>query len=1099
MKDVFSLGGLGGCARIRRVPDDDMKLLLRSWLLGVFAVGVSGSVWGAEAVPPVKGERIVLLGNGFIEREQNYGHFETVLQQRFSESNLVVRNMGNQGDTPAFRPRPGRESQWAFPDAEVFRPEYAMHLGIGHYASPDEWLTLLQADTIVAFFGYSESFEGRAGVANFRAELDAFVVHTLAQRYNGSKAPKLMLAGPAAFEDRSGEMDLPNGRTENANLALYSEAVRSVADEYDLTFIDLFGITTELLSQSERPLTINGCHYSNFGYSEIAPHWLDAIYGEESGSPEGGVGYETALAAVAEKSWFWFNDYRMLNGVHVHGRRYKPFGNENYPEEIEKMREMTHLRDEKIWEVVQGETTNLLVDDSSTRALTPIETNFKRSITYLEGAKAIDTLHLPEGYQATLFAAESDFPDLRNPVQMAFDNQGRLWVSVLHSYPHYKPGGQRPNDKLIVFEDTDNDGRADQQTVFADGLHLPIGFEIAHNGVYVSEEPNLLFLQDTDGDGRADSREIVLGGFDSHDTHHAISAYCADGSGAFYMCEGRFLHSQVETPYGTVRCNDGGAWRFDPNNWRLERHSQSDYSNPWGIAFDEWGQNFISDASGGANYWLLPLSAKVPYGVEIGKEGQFTTHRVRPTSGTEFVSSRHFPDEVQGDFLVNNTIGFLGTKQHTMVEDGAGYTGELRFDLLRSDDANFRPVDLEFAPDGSLYIVDWHNALIGHMQHSARDPNRDVDHGRIYRITYPSRPLVAPAKVAGASIDTLLDNLKLPEYRSRYRTRRELRGRDSAEVLNALKTWVSELDQADENYDRFLLEALWVTWGFNQVDEQLLAQCLRGKSYQLRAGAVRVLRHSHYHISRSTDWFLEAAGDAHPRVRLEAIVAASWLDNEAGARIAAEAMKAPVEKWMKHAFHATMITLKDDLASAVATGRLSLEDGSNAELFLAGNLDLRPKQKAENIPVTNVPKDVMASFKIGQEVYRRDAHCITCHQEKGNGLPNIYPSLIKNDWVEGDPERLIKVVLKGLWGPLVVNGDSFNPATGTPPMTGFGPLLNDEEIAGVLNYVRFSWKNSGSPITPAMVAEVRKKTDNRQSFYMVDEILKEHPIGGVGE
>ncbi len=1045
---------------------------------------------------PRKGERVVLLGSGFIEREQNYGHFETVLHQRFPEHDLVVRNMGNQGDTPAFRPRPGRESQWAFPGAEVFRPKLSMHLGIGHYASPDEWLTLLRADTIVAFFGYSESFDGRAGLANFKAEMDAFVRHTLAQRYNGATAPKLILASPAAFEDRSHEMDLPNGRTENANLALYAEAISQVAADHQLTYVDLFGITKRLLKEYDEPLTINGCHYSDFGYSKIAPHWLNAIYGEDTLASKSSVAYETARSAVLEKSWFWFNDYRMLNGVHVHGRRYKPFGNENYPEEIEKMRQMTELRDRKIWEVVRGETSNLLVDDSGTRALTPIETNFKRSITYLDGPEAVETLHLPDGYQASLFAAESDFPDLRNPVQMAFDNEGGLWVSVLHSYPHYMPGGPRPNDKLIVFEDTDGDGRADQQTVFAEGLHLPIGFEIAHNGVYVSEEPNLLFLQDTDGDGRADSREIILGGFDSHDTHHAISAYCADGSGAFYMCEGRFLHSQVETPYGTVRCNDGGVWRFDPNNWRLERHSQSDYSNPWGIAFDEWGQNYVSDASGGANYWLLPVSAKVPYGIEIGKEGQFTTHRVRPTSGSEFVSSRHFPDEVQGDFLINNTIGFLGTKQHTMVEDGAGFTGELRYDLLRSDDPNFRPVDLEFAPDGSLYIVDWHNALIGHMQHSARDPNRDVDHGRIYRITYPARPLVKPAVVAGAPVGVLLENLKLHEYRSRYRTRRELRGRKPEQVLPLLKKWVAQLDTQDEKYERHLLEALWVTWGYNQVDPELLERCLNGESHQLRAGAARVLRHSYYHFSQSPEWFLQAAQDPHPRVRLEAIVAASWLDNEVGARIAIEALKHPVEKWMKHAFHATMLTLKDDVKTAVSTGRLDVSGNSQAEMYLAGKLDLRPQEKAANIPVTNVPNSVMASFKLGQEVYRRDAHCITCHQQKGNGLPNIYPSLIKNDWVEGDPERLIKVVLKGLWGPLTVNGDSFNPATGTPPMTGFAPLLNDEEVAGVLNYVRFSWKNSGSPITPEMVAEVRKKTEDRRTFYMVDEILKEHPIEG---
>ena len=104
---------------------------------------------------------------------------------------------------------------------------------------------------------------------------------------------------------------------------------------------------------------------------------------------------------------------------------------------------------------------------------------------------------------------------------------------------------------------------------------------------------------------------------------------------------------------------------------------------------------------------------------------------------------------------------------------------------------------MEFAPDGSLYLVDWHNVLVGHMQHNARDPLRDHVHGRIYRITYPSRPLVVPASIDGASIEVLLDNLKLPEYRTRYRSRRALRGRDVDEVSEALKLWVANLEPND--------------------------------------------------------------------------------------------------------------------------------------------------------------------------------------------------------------------------------------------------------------------------------------------------------------
>ena len=159
----------------------------------------------------------------------------------------------------------------------------------------------------------------------------------------------------------------------------------------------------------------------------------------------------------------------------------------------------------------------------------------------------------------------------------------------------------------------------------------------------------------------------------------------------------------------------------------------------------------------------MPASIKPLYGVGTKKTPNLVEkdHQVRPTSGLEFISSSHFPDDIQGDILVNNTIGFLGTKQHEILDDGTGYKFKFRQDLLTSDDRNFRPVDIEFAPDGSLYIVDWHNALIGHMQHNARDPLRDHSHGRIYRITYPSRPLVNPPKIHDATIEQLFDNLKL--------------------------------------------------------------------------------------------------------------------------------------------------------------------------------------------------------------------------------------------------------------------------------------------------------------------------------------------------
>jgi mono/diheme cytochrome c family protein/glucose/arabinose dehydrogenase len=1054
-----------------------------------------------KVAPPAKGERIVFLGNGLAERDVYYSRMEAELHLRFPEHALLVRNMGRPGDTPAFRPHPARVSQWAFPGAEKFRPNLAQHNGKGFFSTPDQWLTHLKADTIVAFFGYNESFDGPGGVANYEAELDAFVRHTLTKAYNGSQAPRLVLVSPIAFENLSANRDLPDGRKENANLALYTEAMKRVAQTHRLTFIDLFHATRQRYAQGGRPFTINGFAPTEAAYQELGVMLAEGLFGPQPRASRADPAQ--VHAAVKQKDWFWNNDYNLVNGVHTHGQRYSPYGPQNYPDEVKKTREMMTLRDELIHAVASGQKNDLVVDDSKTHPLPPVPTNFapsekNGSQNILTGERAVRSFTVAPGYQVELFASEHEFPDLRNPVQMSFDNKGRLWVAVMPTYPHYRPGDPLPNDKLIILEDTDGDGRADKQTVFADGLHLPIGFEIAPEGVYVSQEPNLCLLVDDDGDDRADRMEYLLHGFDTHDTHHAISAYSADASGAFYLAEGRFLHSQVETPYGPRRVNDGGVWRFDPKSFRLERYSQADYSNPWGISFNRWEQMFISDASPGENWWGLPLSAKMPYGVEIPKVAQFVPKRSRPTSGAEFVSSRHFPDEQQGDFMICNSIGFLGISFGKVRDDGAGFTGDANGDLLSSSDGNFRPVDLEFAPDGSLYFIDWHNLLIGHMQHNARDPNRDRDHGRVYRITYPSRPLVTPAKIAGASIPELLENLKLPEYRTRYRTRRELRGRPADQVIPAVKAWAAKLDKTDPNYEHHLCEALWATWAQNRPDVDLLRQCLSARQPEARAAAASVLRFAHDKIPESTRLLMQAVQDEHPRVRLEAIVAASWLDNADGARIALEGLKQPLDRWMGPVTdHILKHTLKDDIAALQEAGQLPLEGNPIARDYLSGQFKIAgPAASAAERsygPTRTLTADQRKIYDLGKQVYHRDAHCATCHQSNGLGMANVYPPLTDKKWLRDD-ERLIKLVLKGLWGPIEVNGERYDPTKGVPPMMGFAPLLNDEEMSAVLSYVRQSFGNDGEFVSPEQVKTVRDATKDRVNFYTAEELLQAHPF-----
>ena len=287
--------------------------------------------------------------------------------------------------------------------------------------------------------------------------------------------------------------------------------------------------------------------------------------------------------------------------------------------------------------------------------------------------------------------------------------------------------------------------------------------------------------------------------------------------------------------------------------------------------FDKWGQDFIADASGGQHYNAVLISGKVEYpqkhpggnhykrSLKINKKTKvpdapkLLKKRIRPTSGCEIVSSSHFPPEAQGNYLFNNVISERAILQHTMSETKTGFKVPEIEPLLNCDDGNFRPVDIQFGPDGALYIVDWHNALIGHLQHNLREPNRDHSHGRIWRITYKGRPLVKPPKIAGASIPDLLELLKAPEDRTRYRVRRELACHDSDKIIPEVKKWIEGLDKSDKEYEHHMLEGLWQYQTHNVVNESLLKRMLDSKNHRARAAATRVLSFWHNRIDGAAE------------------------------------------------------------------------------------------------------------------------------------------------------------------------------------------------------------------------------------------------------
>ena len=352
------------------------------------------------------------------------------------------------------------------------------------------------------------------------------------------------------------------------------------------------------------------------------------------------------------------------------------------------------------------------------------------------------SFQVAEGFEVNLFAGD---PMLAKPIQMNFDPAGRLWVASSEVYPQIAPG-QKANDKILVLEDQDGDGKADRTTVFADGLLIPTGVVPGDGGAYVANSTELVHYRDTDGDGKADARNVLLSGFGTEDTHHIIHTFRWGVDGQLYFNQSVYIHSHVETPWGPRRLGGGGIWMFRPESRRLEVFTRG-LVNPWGHQIDAWGQHFGTDGAGGeginfmipgASYMWTPGESRIVAGLNPGSPKY---------CGLEIVSGRHMPEEMQG-VLVTNDFRAHRVCRFRLSDDGSGFASQELPPLVVSTHPAFRPIDVAMGPDGALYIADWYNPIIQHGEVDFRDPRRDHTHGRIWRVTAKGRALVERPWVA---------------------------------------------------------------------------------------------------------------------------------------------------------------------------------------------------------------------------------------------------------------------------------------------------------------------------------------------------------------
>ena len=530
----------------------------------------------------------------------------------------------------------------------------------------------------------------------------------------------------------------------------------------------------------------------------------------------------------------------------------------------------------------------------------------------LSAAEAARAMKLPDGFHVTVGAAE---PDVRQPIAMALDHRGRVWIAEAYEYP-VRAEGERGRDRILIFEDTDGDGTLDRRTVFYEGLNLVSGLEVGFGGVWVGAAPYLLFIPDRDGDDVPDGDpEVVLDGWGFQDTHETLNAFIWGPEGWLYGCHGVFTHSAVGKP-GTpdderVRIN-AGVWRYHPTREEFEVFAHGT-SNPWGIDFNDHGKAFITAC-------VIPHLYHVIDGARYQRQaGQhFNPHTYRdivtiadhlhylgatPHSGnskSDAVGGGHahagamiylgdaWPENYRGALIMNNIHG-QRLNVDRLEPDGSGYVGTHAPDFLLTGDQASQILNLRYGPDGNVWMIDWYDMQACHRREADA---HDRSNGRIYHIGYSES---GDSKASGSDVTGSADTIDLEEASDRElaeltlhandwyvrHARRALQERAATRTIDReARERLVEIATSDAD-DTRVLRAMWSLHVSGGVPESVSDEGLRHASPHVRGWSAR-LRLDGAPIDDTFRSRLErmAAADPSPVTRLDLASIAGRIDAE---------------------------------------------------------------------------------------------------------------------------------------------------------------------------------------------------------------------------
>ncbi len=383
--------------------------------------------------------------------------------------------------------------------------------------------------------------------------------------------------------------------------------------------------------------------------------------------------------------------------------------------------------------------------------------------------KTVAQMYVPEGFRVDLVLAE---PDLQQPIAFTFDERGRIWVAEAYSYPTKRPAGQG-EDKIVIFEDKDGDGKFETRKVFAEKLNLVSGLEVGYGGVWVGAAPELLFIPDKNHDDVPDGPpQVLLDGFGYQDTHETLNSFLWGPDGWLYGNQGVFNLAHIGKP-GAPAVERvemrAGVWRYHPVRHQFEVFAHGG-SNPWGLDYDEhgqlfmthcrsyWGRGGVTHVIQGGQFWNQANANYAPYIIAdpppdipgfrnfllasadhdhgaggAGERGSDAIYGGHSVVGTMIYYGDNWPEEFRGQLFTHN-LGGHQINREINVRSGSGYrTSHATNDMLFCTDPTYVAVALKYGPDGAVYFIDWSDP-----QH-CHNPNTekwDRTNGRMYRMVW---------------------------------------------------------------------------------------------------------------------------------------------------------------------------------------------------------------------------------------------------------------------------------------------------------------------------------------------------------------------------